>query len=103
MEGTSSVRCSLQVLNYVLCLRLLERTTKLRKELRDKEELSQQVRRLGEANGVHVSESGGSSAVKVTPQKRPAEVEDSPAAKRRAVTFQKTERLKTRFLAWDQT
>ena len=73
------------------CLRRLERTTKFRKELRDKEEeLSQQVRCLGEANGVHVSESGGSSAVKLTPQKRPAEAEDSPAAKRRAVTFQKS-------------
>ena len=77
------------------CYRRLERIMKLKKELQEKEEeLAQQVIRLGEVNSVRVTEPGESVATaELTPQKRPAstvEAEDSPATKRRAMSFQKS-------------
>ena len=71
------------------CHRRLERTTKSKKEIQEHlEELTQQVRRLGEANGVQRE-----TEALPTPPKRQAsssETEDSPASKRRAIAFQKS-------------
>ena len=67
----------------------------LKKELHEKEEeLQQQIRRLGEASGVCITEPSSSVATgELTPQKRPSptvEAENSPATKRRHVSFQRS-------------
>ena len=83
------------------CHRCLKRITKLKKELQEKEEeLTQQVRRLGELCACYRDRAGTSVVTEeltCTPWKRPSstvEGEDSPATKRRAMLFQKVHACK---------